>query len=202
MPKRKAPSSAFKKTNSGAKRIKKACTLYQNGGSHLPVFRAYPLQRGYGMGANLQGGHGIVFFFKNMAMPLLKKAGNYAKNYAKDRLVSAGKNIIRDVVTNKSSVKNAFKKQAKAEVDYLKEAAKKQLTKIVSKVIKGRENGFKNVNSSSPATATLTPLSTATLLKSRNKKKKNTRKIKKTAKNIPKRVKSSQKKVGFRKIRL
>ena len=52
---------------------------------------------------------GIGVFFLNLAIPLLKEPGNYGNKYAKYRLVDAGKNIIKDVVTNKTSVKDAFK---------------------------------------------------------------------------------------------
>ena len=96
MPKRKASPSSFGQ-------VKRKIIEYQQGYGNIPVFRTYPLQKGYGLGGLFRG------LFRKAA-PILKKGLVKATKQA----LKSGANVFEDVVENQTPFKQAVKKEAKS----------------------------------------------------------------------------------------
>jgi len=146
--KRKLNKRNFKKNLKNKKNFLNKCkqnvkfkpVFSQNGKGYIRIFKSNPLQRGFG--SIPQSGHGIGGFlksaFQKFALPALKSAGKYAASRAFD----ATKQIVTDVASNNTSLKDAIKKQAKSELNLIKDKAKnKILDTVKQKVInKGKQN--------------------------------------------------------------
>lgn len=85
-----------------AKRVYKPRTY---GGMQFPVYRGFRQQRGHGIGGLFRG------LFRTVA-PMLKKGLTHIGK----RALTAGANALTDISENNTSIKDAFKKQAKAEI--------------------------------------------------------------------------------------
>ena len=104
MPKRRAPALKQIKKRKRGRRI-----TFQQGSGGIPVFRAEPLQRGYGIGGLF---HGLYRCVKPALKRSLATIGKKA--------LKAGTNVLEDIVVNKAPIKQAVKRQAKPEFENLK----------------------------------------------------------------------------------
>jgi hypothetical protein len=77
----------------------------QYGGTQFPIYRGLRQQRGHGLGGLFRG------LFRTVA-PMLKTGLTHIGK----RALTAGANALEDISTNNTSVKEAFKKQAKSEI--------------------------------------------------------------------------------------
>ena len=81
---------------------------YQRGGAWYPVFPSSRRQRGAGLGGLFRG------LFRTMAPHLKKGLTHLGK-----RALTAGANALTDMSENKTSLKDALKKQARSELKAL-----------------------------------------------------------------------------------
>ena len=85
--------------------VKRRRRKYQRGSGGIPIFRAEPLQRGYGLGGLFRG------LYRSVKPTLKKGLATIGK-----RALKAGADILEDVVVNKTPIKQAVKKRAKLEM--------------------------------------------------------------------------------------
>ena len=85
----------------------------QQYGGRVLVFRGAPLQRGHGLG-------GLFKTLFRVAVPAIRRAASIAKREATrfgksalKRRAKAGANVLEDVVTNRSILKEALKNELK-----------------------------------------------------------------------------------------
>ena len=107
MPKRKATPFLLEQVK---KRKRGGRIKYQRGSGGIPIFRAEPLQRGYGLGGLFRG------LYRRVKPALKKGLATIGK-----RALKAGADILEDVVVNKTPLKQAVKRQAKSEFENIKE---------------------------------------------------------------------------------
>ena len=96
---------------------------YQRGlGVGIPVFRAEPLQSGYGLGGLFRG------LYRSVSPSLKKGLAAVGK-----RALKAGADILEDVVVNKTPIKQAVKKRAKSEMQTIKNQIKGSQQKPINR---------------------------------------------------------------------
>ena len=82
---------------------------FQYGGTQFPVYRGLRQQRGHGIGGLFRG------LFRTIA-PMLKTGLKKGLTHVGRRALTAGANALADISENNTSIKDAFKKQAKSEL--------------------------------------------------------------------------------------
>ena len=98
------------KQNQSLQVVKQRRRKYQRGyGAGIPIFRAEPLQLGYGLGGLFRG------LYRSISPSLKKGLATVGKHALK-----TGADILEDVVVNKTPIKQAVKKQVKAKMEDMK----------------------------------------------------------------------------------
>ena len=82
-------------------------------GGRVLVFRGAPLQRGHGLGGLFKTLFRVAIPAIRRAAPIVKRAAVRVGKAATKRAVKAGTQVLKDVASNKSTLKEAIKQQVK-----------------------------------------------------------------------------------------
>ena len=110
---KKARVMAKSKTSqqSQRRRVKQTQRVQQYGRGRVTVFRGAPLQRGHGLGGLFKKLFRVAVPVLRRAAPIVKRVAVRAGKSVAKRAVKAGGRVIKDVATNRSTLKDLLKQE-------------------------------------------------------------------------------------------